>query len=57
MWVRNTNLATTKLYNEEILDEPVEFNENGTANVSKDVGVALVENYENIEKYEKEDDE
>lgn len=57
IWIKCENPATRRLYNAEFMDEPVEFSENGTANVPKDVGVALVENYESILKYEAEEDE
>lgn len=50
MWIRCLNPATSALYDAEFMDEKVEFSENGTANVPKDVGIALAENYPNIVK-------
>lgn len=49
MWIRITNSATTRLYNEDLMDEPVSFNENGTAQVSREVGEAMVAHYDVIE--------
>ncbi|OYR79327.1 hypothetical protein DJ84_18405 [Halorubrum ezzemoulense] len=57
MYIKNTNQATKSLYTEELvddeneplLDEPVEFADNGTAQVTQQVGEALVERYDAIE--------
>lgn len=57
MYITNTNEATQSLYTqaivdedgEPLLDDPVEFADNGTAQVSADVGEALVARYEAIE--------
>jgi hypothetical protein len=60
MFITNTNGATKLLYTEDLtdddgeplLDEPVEFTGNGTANVTAAVGEALVEHYDAIEPKE-----
>jgi len=59
MWIINTNSATRRLFNrdltdddEPLLDDPVEFNDNGTAQVSQEVGEALVDHYDTIERYD-----
>lgn len=57
MWVRCLNPATSALYNEEYMDEKVEFRENGAANVPREVGIALVENYSSIIKYDAGDED
>lgn len=57
MYITNTNQATQSLYTEDLvdgddeplLDEPVEFADNGTAQVTEAVGEALVEHYDAIE--------
>jgi len=38
------------------MDEPVSFNDNGTAQVSEDVGEQLIERLDDIERYDKETD-
>lgn len=48
MWIECVNSATESLYNEELMDEPVVFGRSGTAQVPKDVGEALVEEYDVI---------
>lgn len=60
MYITNTNDATQSLYTEDLvdeegeplLDEPVEFADNGTAQVTQPVGEALVERYDTIEPKE-----
>ena len=52
MYVTNKNRATRRLFNAELMDEPVEFAETGTAQVPADVGEALVEQYDSIEPKE-----
>jgi len=60
MYITNTNQATQSLYTEDLvdedgeplLDEPVEFADNGTAQVTAAVGEALVERYDAIEPKE-----
>lgn len=51
MWIKNENLATQRLFNEDIMSEPVEFHSNGTAQVSADVGEALVAEYDAITEH------
>jgi hypothetical protein len=55
MWIINDNAATSRIYNDDVVDAPVSFNENGTAQVADDVGEALVANYDAIRPYEAED--
>lgn len=58
MWIKNTNTATRRLYNEALtdedgeplMDEPVEFASNGKAQVTQDLGERLVEHYDTIEE-------
>lgn len=50
MWIELTDGDTTELYNRDIMDEPVSFSDSGTAQVSKDVGKALIDKYDNIER-------
>lgn len=52
MWIQ-TNAATVALHDTEITDEPVDFSSNGTAQVSQDVGEALIEKYDAITTYDK----
>jgi hypothetical protein len=60
MYITNTNTATRSLYTEAIvdeegeplLDEPVEFAKNRTAQVTADIGEALVARYDTIEPKE-----
>lgn len=52
MWIKSTNDATRRLFDADLMDEPVEFSENGTAQVSEDVGEALVSHYDDIQPYE-----
>lgn len=56
MWIRTLNPATSALYNEEYMDEAVEFSDNGTANVPREVGIALVEGFDSVIKYDAEED-
>lgn len=55
MYIECTNAATRRLFNEVYMDEPVEFASTGTAQVSADIGEALVANYDDIRPYEAED--
>jgi hypothetical protein len=50
MWIINENSATQRLFNRDLMDEPVEFSSNGTAQVSEDVGEALVDHYDTIHR-------
>jgi hypothetical protein len=52
MWIRCTNEATERLKSPE-MDEAVSISDNGTAQVSEDVGESLVERLDAIERYDK----
>jgi len=49
MWIKCDNDATAKLYDAEIMDEPVEFSDNGKAQVKKSVGKKLINKFGAIE--------
>lgn len=53
MWIRNENKAVKRFYRAGIMDEPVEFSDNGKAQVKKKVGKKLVDGYDSIKKVEK----
>jgi len=55
MRIKITRESTTRLYNERLMDEPVEFASTGTAQVPQDVGERLVDHYDVIEPYDNED--
>jgi len=55
MWIQ-IDTATSRLYNDAVMDEPVEFNANGTAQVPDAVGEAMVAHYDAIRPYEADDD-
>jgi len=46
MWIE-IETSTKRLVIPEV-DEPIEFSENGTAQVSKDAGEQLIDNYDTI---------
>jgi len=48
VWITTQSNSLQRLYNAELMDSPVAFNQNGTAQVEEDVGEALVDHYENI---------
>lgn len=48
MWIRNDNPHTERLFNADLMNEPVEFTDNGTANVPADVARRLIDHYETI---------
>lgn len=48
-WIKCTNEATRRLYDADIMDEPVRFSANGTANVPADVAARMVEHYDGME--------
>ena len=52
MWIQTDNTATVELWNEDLMDEPVEFTENGKAQVPEVVGEALVNEYDDITESE-----
>lgn len=56
MWIQTSNSATRRLYDAELMTEPVEFSATGTAQVPRDIGEALIEAYDTIEPMETDDD-
>lgn len=50
MWIVCGNEATNAIRNEHTNGEKVEFNDNGKAQVSKDIGEALTSNLDLIKK-------
>lgn len=57
MWIETTNAATQSLFNDELMDEPIEFADTGRAQVPDDVGERLVAHYDTIVPYEGSDTE
>ena len=55
MWIQIDNDATRRLFNDDVMDEPITFSGNGTAQVPGDVGEALVDHYDAIRPYEADD--
>jgi len=53
MWIKINN-ATRGMTDPEISKERLEFNDNGKAQVTKEVGEQFVEKYDSIEKIENE---
>lgn len=56
MWIHCTNPATRRL-RRPWMDEPVEFNDSGNAQVPADVGERLVDELDAIEPKEEDDNE
>lgn len=56
MWIQYERTSTNRHHNDEYMPEGyfVEPNENGVAQVKKEVGEVLIENYDTIHKYEAE---
>lgn len=52
MRIQIDNDATTRLFNDDVMDEPISFDENGTAEIPDDVGEALVDHYDAIRPHE-----
>lgn len=48
MWIKNENEAVEKFYRAGIMDEPVEFSDNGKAQVTKKLGKKLIKEYGSI---------
>lgn len=48
MWIKCKIEAVESLYVEDVMDGPVEFNDNGKANVKKSVGEALIDRRSSI---------
>lgn len=57
MWIECTNDAIRRLFNEDLMDEPVTFSENGTAQVRREVGEAMCARYDAIRPYTVDDTE
>lgn len=57
MWIECTNDATRRLFNEDLMDEPVMFSENGTAQVNREVGEAMCAHYDAVRPYTADDTE
>jgi hypothetical protein len=55
MWIINDNAATSRIYNDELMDKPVAFNASGTVQVPEEVGEAMVAHYDSIRPSEAED--
>lgn len=51
MWVKSERENLVRL-NIPAIDEPVDFNDNGTAQVSSDVGEQLINEFDTIHEYE-----
>lgn len=47
MWIE-TSGPTKRLYDDEVMDAPVEFSDSGSAQVPADVGEALIDKYDDI---------
>lgn len=52
MWIKDKSESLEVLYHEEILEEPLEFTSNHTAQLPKREGEILVEKYVNLEAKE-----
>lgn len=48
MWIECANDATERIYVDDVTDEPVEFSDNGKANVTAKVGKQLVRRIDGI---------
>lgn len=57
MWIECTNEATERLYVEGVTDEPVEFSDNGKAQVPSNVGEKLINRFVTISESGDSDDE
>jgi len=51
MWIKTRSESMSGVYVADIMDEKVHFYESGLAQVTKDVGEALCERYEQIEPH------
>lgn len=56
MWIKTENTATKRLYNEDLMDDPVSFFENGTTQVTEELGETLCSHYETISPHNQDDD-
>ena len=57
MWIECKNKKVRRLYDREIMDEAVEFNDNRTAQVEKEIGEKMAARYEDIEIRNNDDEE
>ncbi|WP_226041566.1 hypothetical protein [Natrinema sp. DC36] len=63
MFITNENTATRRLFNadltdddgEPVMDEPVEFASTGTAQVSREVGEAMIAHYDDVHEKDTEE--
>lgn len=53
MWIKNKNKATEKIFRKGWMEEPVDFSDNGKAQVKKKVGKRLIKEYNSIKEVEK----
>lgn len=60
MWIQAPDnwrsIAPVKDDAPDDFDEPIDFNDNGSANVSESIGNYLVQTYDQISEYDNEDD-
>lgn len=58
MWIKieDESKAGEYLYNEDLMDERVEFSSNCTAKVSEDVAESMIEHYELVSEYNTEEE-
>lgn len=57
MWIKDKRESQERLYNGDLMDAPVEFTTNYTAQVPKDVGEKLVEETDRYAKHGEEVEE
>lgn len=57
MWIECSNEATRRLYDDEFMDEPLEFNDSGSVQVKKEVGEQMIEHYPSISESGSEEEE
>lgn len=57
MWIKCTNKATRAFFDAECCEEKIYLSENGTVNVPREVGEALVAKYDAFVAVAEEDDE
>jgi len=48
MWIETSNEDLQSLYNAELMDAAVEFNDSGSAQVDAELGQRLIDNYDSI---------
>ncbi len=52
MWIQTSNSYLQVLKSDATLGERVEFNESGTAQVSREVGESMIDHYDSITEYD-----